>query len=87
MVLSGTIDAGKIDSYVSAHALNTGGTVDQQMEQIYNQFWVGIFPMHRKYMPIIAERVILHLFLTTTRAMQPVVKFSEDFYTPLPNKR
>ena len=41
---TGIIDAGRIDSYVAAHALNTGGTVAQQMEQIYNQFWVGIFP-------------------------------------------
>jgi len=42
--ITGTIDAGRIDSYVTAHALNTSGSVDQQMEQIYNQFWVGIFP-------------------------------------------
>ena len=41
---TGTIDAGRIDSYVAAHTLNTSGTVAQQMEQIYNQFWVGIFP-------------------------------------------
>lgn len=41
---TGTIAAGRIDSYVAAHALNTSGTVDQQMEQIYSQFWVGIFP-------------------------------------------
>ena len=41
---TGAIDAGRIDSYVAAHALNTGGSFDQQLEQIYNQFWVGIFP-------------------------------------------
>ncbi len=41
---AGTIPADRINSYVAAHALNTGGTMDQQMEQIYNQFWVGIFP-------------------------------------------
>ena len=39
-----TIDGGRIDSYVAAHALNTGAAVEKQMEQIYNQFWVGIFP-------------------------------------------
>jgi hypothetical protein len=41
---AGTIPADRINSYVATHALNTSGTVDQQMEQIYNQFWVGIFP-------------------------------------------
>lgn len=41
---TGTIDQGRIDSYVTAHALNTGSPMDKQMEQIYNQFWVGIFP-------------------------------------------
>jgi len=41
---TGTIAASRIDSYVAAHALNTSGTVDQQTEQVYNQFWVGIFP-------------------------------------------
>ncbi len=41
---TGTIPADRINSYVAAHILNTSGTVDQQMEQIYNQFWAGIFP-------------------------------------------
>ena len=41
---TGTIDPTRINTYVSAHALNTSATVDKQMEQIYNQFWVGIFP-------------------------------------------
>lgn len=39
-----TIDAGRIDAYVAAHALNSGAAMEKQMEQIYNQFWVGIFP-------------------------------------------
>lgn len=39
-----TIDGGRIDSYVSAHALQTGASTEVQMEQIYNQFWVGLFP-------------------------------------------
>lgn len=41
---TGTIDPARINSYVTAHALNTGSPMDKQMEQIYNQFWVGIFP-------------------------------------------
>lgn len=41
---AGTIDPGRINTYVAAHALNTGSSMDKQMEQIYNQFWVGIFP-------------------------------------------
>ncbi len=42
--VTGTIAQGRIDSYVAAHALNTGASFDKQLEQIYNQFWVGIFP-------------------------------------------
>jgi len=39
-----TISQARIDSYVTAHAFKTGGTLAQQMEQIYNEFWVGLFP-------------------------------------------
>lgn len=41
---AGTIDAGRINSYVAAHALRTGASQAVQLEQVYNQFWVGIFP-------------------------------------------
>lgn len=41
---AGTIAQAKIDAYATANALNTAGTFDQQMAQIYTQFWVGIFP-------------------------------------------
>src|SRR5258708_23286606 len=40
----GTIPAAQINAYVSNNALNTAGTLDQQMAQIYTQFWVSIFP-------------------------------------------
>ena len=38
------IPANEVDDYVSAHAFKTSGSVAEQMEQIYNEFWVGIFP-------------------------------------------
>jgi hypothetical protein len=41
---TGTIDAARINLYVAAHALQTSASVAVQMEQVYNQFWVGIFP-------------------------------------------
>jgi len=41
---AGTITGEQIKAYTDAHALNTSGTLDQQMNQIYTQFWVGIFP-------------------------------------------
>jgi hypothetical protein len=41
---AGTIATGAFNNYVTANALNTGGTFDQQMQQIYTQFWVSIFP-------------------------------------------
>lgn len=40
----GAISAGQISAYVSANPLNTAGSFDEQMEQIYTQFWVSIFP-------------------------------------------
>jgi len=41
---AGTINSPAFDAYVSANQLNTSGTLDQQMQQIYTQFWVSIFP-------------------------------------------
>ncbi len=41
---AGTIPAGQINTYVANNPLNTAGTFDQQMQQIYTQFWFGIFP-------------------------------------------
>jgi hypothetical protein len=41
---AGTIDPSAINNYVTANPLNTGGTLDDQMKQIYTQFWVSIFP-------------------------------------------
>lgn len=41
---AGEIPTGKTDAYVNAHQLNTAGSFDEQMEQIYTEFWVGLFP-------------------------------------------
>ncbi|OQP46118.1 hypothetical protein A4H97_31585 [Niastella yeongjuensis] len=41
---AGTIDAAAINTYVTANPLNLGGSFDDQMKQIYTQFWVSIFP-------------------------------------------
>jgi hypothetical protein len=41
---AGTISADAINNYVAANPLNTAGTFDDQMKQIYTQFWVSIFP-------------------------------------------
>jgi hypothetical protein len=41
---AGTIPTAAINNYVAANALNTGGSLDQQMNQIYTQYWVSIFP-------------------------------------------
>ena len=40
----GVISDAKINTYIASHAFNIGGTFDQQMDQIYTQFWVGVFP-------------------------------------------
>lgn len=40
---AGTISASAINTYVANNAL-VSGTFDQQMKQIYTQFWVSIFP-------------------------------------------
>lgn len=41
---AGTVAPAAITNYVTANALNTGATFDDQMKQIYTQFWVSIFP-------------------------------------------
>jgi hypothetical protein len=41
---AGTISDVQINTYINHHAYNTAGTLAQQMEQIYTQFWVGVFP-------------------------------------------
>jgi len=41
---AGVITTNQIATYIKYHPLNTGGTFDSQMEQIYTQFWVGVFP-------------------------------------------
>jgi hypothetical protein len=41
---AGTIPQPAIDAYVGNNALVTAGSFDQQMKQIYTQFWVSIFP-------------------------------------------
>jgi hypothetical protein len=41
---AGTISSGAFNNYVANNALNTAGTFDQQMQQIYTQFWISIFP-------------------------------------------
>ncbi|WP_153797961.1 SusD/RagB family nutrient-binding outer membrane lipoprotein [Foetidibacter luteolus] len=41
---AGTIGDEQIKAYADSHALNMGGNFNQQMEQIYTQFWVGLFP-------------------------------------------
>jgi hypothetical protein len=40
---AGTITAGAINAYVANNPL-VAGTFDQQMNQLYTQFWVSIFP-------------------------------------------
>jgi hypothetical protein len=40
----GTITDNQINTYIANHPFNTAGTLDQKMEQIYTEFWVGIFP-------------------------------------------
>lgn len=43
--ITGTISSSQVDAYVAAHPLTAkGSTVDNQTEQIYTQFWLGIFP-------------------------------------------
>ena len=41
---AGTIATPQVDAYVTANALNMSATLDQQMAQLYTQFWFSIFP-------------------------------------------
>ena len=41
---AGTITDNQINTYIANHKFNTAGTLDQNLEQIYTQFWVGVFP-------------------------------------------
>jgi hypothetical protein len=41
---SGAITDKQIQTYLNYHQLNTTGSFSAQMEQIYTQFWVGVFP-------------------------------------------
>ena len=41
---AGAIATPQVDAYVTANALNMGATLDQQMAQLYTQFWFSIFP-------------------------------------------
>ncbi|TWR29188.1 SusD/RagB family nutrient-binding outer membrane lipoprotein [Mucilaginibacter pallidiroseus] len=41
---AGVISSNQIQTYIKYHKLNTAGSFAQQMEQIYTQFWVGVFP-------------------------------------------
>ena len=41
---AGTITTAAANTYAAANTLNTGGTFDDQMNQIYTQFWVSVFP-------------------------------------------
>jgi hypothetical protein len=41
---AGTIPTSAINTYVANNPLNVAGTFDQQMNQIYTQFWVSLFP-------------------------------------------
>ncbi|NEU68011.1 SusD/RagB family nutrient-binding outer membrane lipoprotein [Spirosoma agri] len=40
----GVISQANIDAYATANALVTTATVAKQMEQLYTQFWVSVFP-------------------------------------------
>lgn len=42
---AGTISGSQVDAYVAAHPITgKGSSVDNQTEQVYTQFWMGIFP-------------------------------------------
>ncbi len=43
--VTGTISSSQVDAYVAAHPITAkGSSVDNQTEQVYTQFWIGIFP-------------------------------------------
>lgn len=39
-----SINENQISTYIKYHPLNTSGSVASQMEQIFTQFWVGVYP-------------------------------------------
>ncbi|MBS1915272.1 MAG: SusD/RagB family nutrient-binding outer membrane lipoprotein [Bacteroidetes bacterium] len=41
---AGAIPDASITAYVSNNPFNTAGSFDEQMQQVYTQFWVSIFP-------------------------------------------
>jgi hypothetical protein len=41
---AGNISDLQINTYINYHKLNTAGSMAAQMEQIYTQFWVGVYP-------------------------------------------
>lgn len=41
---AGNISDNQIDTYIRYHELNTSASTDAQLEQIYIQFWVGVYP-------------------------------------------
>jgi len=41
---AGVITPSQTSDYIANHPLNTAGSFDEQMSQIYTQFWVGLFP-------------------------------------------
>jgi hypothetical protein len=41
---AGAISTAQVNTYLAGNTLNTASTLDQQMGQIYTQFWVSIFP-------------------------------------------
>lgn len=40
----GVITLPRMDAYLATNPYNTGGTFDQQMQQIYTQAWITLFP-------------------------------------------
>jgi hypothetical protein len=41
---AGKILSSQINAYVANHPYNSGGSTDEQLEQIHTQFWVALFP-------------------------------------------
>ena len=41
---AGRIEENQIDNYIKYHKLDTSAPMASQMEQIYNEFWVGVYP-------------------------------------------
>ncbi|MET1056096.1 MAG: SusD/RagB family nutrient-binding outer membrane lipoprotein [Pedobacter sp.] len=41
---AGVITPNQISTYIKYHKLSVSGTMAAQLEQIYNEFWVGVYP-------------------------------------------